>query len=234
MNSVKEARESSQLFDELERIVKEQDEQIKTLHKQIDYLVAEAKLAKSTLPMSPEHLPQYIANNGVKPILRGGGGAGSGSGGGELAKPEQDPVGIGMRDAKYKDSTPLLHVGSSAFEDWFQSQPFATQGGIKQISRDSYAAGMGDPLVTYTTACKPEQEPAAFFQMHNDHFVQVQAEYKNDPDVFPLFAKQPRMLEQKQECETFAAKRKRLPDARFLKSPLIQVVVKSKPEGEQA
>jgi t-SNARE complex subunit (syntaxin) len=38
MNSVKEARESSQLFDELERIVAEQDEQIKVLHKQVHHL----------------------------------------------------------------------------------------------------------------------------------------------------------------------------------------------------
>lgn len=43
---MREARETQTLFDELERIVKEQDEQIKTLHKQIDYLVAEARLAK--------------------------------------------------------------------------------------------------------------------------------------------------------------------------------------------
>lgn len=47
----------------------------------------------------------------------------------------------------YKDSTPELHVGDSSFEDWFQQQPFATQSGAKQIARDSYAAGMGDPLV---------------------------------------------------------------------------------------
>lgn len=57
----------------------------------------------------------------------------------------------GMRQGMYYDSTPKLHVGSSAFENWFQSQPFACAcaDGIKQISRDSYAAGMGDPLVTY-------------------------------------------------------------------------------------
>ena len=73
----------------------------------------------------------------------------------ELSKHEQESVSIGMRDTKYKDSTPLLHVGNSAFEDWFQAQPFATQSGIKQISRDSYAAGMGDPCVTYTA--QPEQ-----------------------------------------------------------------------------
>jgi hypothetical protein len=49
----------------------------------------------------------------------------------------------------YIDSTPTLNVMHSAFEDWFQQQPFATLEGIKQLCRDSYAAGMGDPLVTY-------------------------------------------------------------------------------------
>jgi hypothetical protein len=47
----------------------------------------------------------------------------------------------------YKDGTPQLHVENSSFEDWFQVQPFACQTGVKQIARDSYAAGMGDPLV---------------------------------------------------------------------------------------
>lgn len=51
---------------------------------------------------------------------------------------------------QYKDSTPKLNVMHSAFEHWFQAQPFATQSGIKQMCRDSYAAGMGDPLVTYS------------------------------------------------------------------------------------
>lgn len=74
------------------------------------------------------------------------------------AQPTQaEPPAIGMRDDVYADSTPLLNVGNSAFEDWFQSQPFATTAGIKQIARDSYAAGMGDPLVTY--AAPPPREP---------------------------------------------------------------------------
>jgi len=55
---------------------------------------------------------------------------------------------IGMRDGKYVDSTPLLNVGNSAFEDWFQAHPKACTGD-KQLARDAYAAGMGDPLVTY-------------------------------------------------------------------------------------
>lgn len=45
------------------------------------------ELAKPTLPMSPEHLPQYIATNNIKPTTEGGGGAG-----GKLAKPEQELV----------------------------------------------------------------------------------------------------------------------------------------------
>lgn len=57
----------------------------------------------------------------------------------------------GMRQATYADSTPHLHIGDSAFEDWFQQQPFACQPGIKQIARDAYAAGMGDPLVVAKT-----------------------------------------------------------------------------------
>jgi hypothetical protein len=60
----------------------------------------------------------------------------------------------------YKDSTPNLKVINSAFEDWFQQQPFATQVGVKQMCRDSYAAGMGDPLVTYGFAEKHESVAA--------------------------------------------------------------------------
>jgi hypothetical protein len=60
-------------------------------------------------------------------------------------------------NTNYTDSTPKLSVSDSAFEDWFQAQPFATQTGVKQMCRDSYAAGMGDPLVTYaTTQAQPE------------------------------------------------------------------------------
>lgn len=55
---------------------------------------------------------------------------------------------IGMRNAPYVDSTPKLHVGSSSFEDWFQAHEKACTGD-KQLARDAYAAGMGDPLVTY-------------------------------------------------------------------------------------
>lgn len=57
-----------------------------------------------------------------------------------LAEPvKQEPV-------PYVDSTPHLHVGDSSFEDWYQEHPKAC-GGDKQLARDAYAAGMGDPLV---------------------------------------------------------------------------------------
>ena len=59
---------------------------------------------------------------------------------------------LGQRKHGYSDSTPLLHVGDSSFEGWFQSYPHACEPGIKQIARDAYAAGMGDPLVTYASA----------------------------------------------------------------------------------
>ena len=47
----------------------------------------------------------------------------------------------------YVDSTPHLHVGESSFEGWYQAHPKACTGD-KQLARDAYAAGMGDPLVT--------------------------------------------------------------------------------------
>jgi hypothetical protein len=64
--------------------------------------LAEQELAKPTLPMSPEHLPQYIATNNIKPTLKGGGGAG-----GELAKPERKWLGLSdaelMKEFGYTD-----------------------------------------------------------------------------------------------------------------------------------
>lgn len=49
----------------------------------------------------------------------------------------------------YRDSTPGLHVGESAFESWYDqyllTAPVHQSG--KQRARDAYAAGMGDPLV---------------------------------------------------------------------------------------
>ena len=46
----------------------------------------------------------------------------------------------------YKDSTPELHVGDSAFESWYSTYNPAHKSD-KQRARDAYAAGMGDPLV---------------------------------------------------------------------------------------
>lgn len=71
---------------------------------------------------------------------------------------------LAAAEPAYRDSTPHLNVGNSAFESWFQAQPFATQIGIKQISRDSYAAGMGDPLVVAAAVA----EPVAHLWQHSE------------------------------------------------------------------
>jgi radical SAM superfamily enzyme len=39
------------------------------------------------------------------------------------------------------------HVGDSSFEGWYQTYD-QQQGNMKQIARDAYAAGMGDPLIS--------------------------------------------------------------------------------------
>ena len=58
----------------------------------------------------------------------------------------------------YKDSTPELHIGDSAFESWYNSYSPAHKSD-KQRARDAYAAGMGDPLVTAAPAKADEPEP---------------------------------------------------------------------------
>jgi len=51
----------------------------------------------------------------------------------------------------YKDSTPELHIGDSAFESWYSTYS-PVHKSDKQRARDAYAAGMGDPLVTAAPA----------------------------------------------------------------------------------
>ncbi|WP_228897782.1 hypothetical protein [Acidovorax sp. Leaf73] len=58
----------------------------------------------------------------------------------------------------YKDSTPGLHVGDSSFESWYSGYKLDPTS-IKQIARDAYAAGMGDPLVM--SASTAQAAPAA-------------------------------------------------------------------------
>lgn len=93
---------------------------------------------------------------------------------------------IGMRDRKYIDSTPQLHVGDSAFEDWFQAHPRACEGGgIKQMARDAYAAGMGDPMVL-ARAQLPASAPAVSVDEElSDEDIQKIADQvvENDPQV---------------------------------------------------
>lgn len=99
----------------------------------------------------------------------------------------------------YKDSTPHLHVGDSAFESWFQAQPFATQTGIKQISRDSYAAGMGDPLVV--AAPQQQAEPVAFVNADNlqgltlGHYGYVEIYTYESAGSVPLYTAPPQRKE---------------------------------------
>ena len=57
------------------------------------------------------------------------------------------------------DSTPKLHVGDSSFEEWYQTYP--RQGISKQVARDAYAAGMGDPLVTYAQPVQPAMQASS-------------------------------------------------------------------------
>lgn len=45
-------------------------------------------------------------------------------------------------------STPALHVGDSSFEGWYSTYTKDGWAGLKQVARDSYAAGMDDPLVS--------------------------------------------------------------------------------------
>jgi len=68
----------------------------------------------------------------------------------------------------YKDSTPELHIGDSAFESWYSSYK-PTHKGDKQRARDAYAAGMGDPLVMAAPTTQPAppqeaQEPMAWHE----------------------------------------------------------------------
>ena len=44
------------------------------------------------------------------------------------------------------------HIGDSKFESWYAWHPKAV-GGDKQLARDAYAAGMGDP------PAQPERKP---------------------------------------------------------------------------
>lgn len=61
----------------------------------------------------------------------------------------------------YKDSTPELHVGDSAFESWYSSYN-PTHKGDKQRARDAYAAGMGDSLVMAAPAAVAGPVPSGW------------------------------------------------------------------------
>lgn len=67
----------------------------------------------------------------------------------DVAAPVAQPA--EAEQAEAPDSTPLLHVGESSFEGWYADHCNTGWGTQKQLARDAYAAGMGDPLVTYAT-----------------------------------------------------------------------------------
>ena len=60
--------------------------------------------------------------------------------------PRGKPLYLAAGAQPYKDSTTALSVGDSAFESWFASYT-SVSSSLKQLARDAYAAGMGDPLV---------------------------------------------------------------------------------------
>ena len=67
----------------------------------------------------------------------------------------------------YKDNTPNLGVGDSAFESLFSEYHIANDMiKPKQVARDAYAAGMGDPLVA--PAAQPTV-PDAFGTREGEH-----------------------------------------------------------------
>jgi len=78
-----------------------------------------------------------------------------------LASREEAPPAAGAAQAVYSDNTPQLHIGDSAFEDWYQNY-LPNSVGHKQIARDAYAAGMGDPLVTGRAALAATTAPEPF------------------------------------------------------------------------
>lgn len=75
------------------------------------------------------------------------------------AAPSPDGKAEQAEAPSYCDSTPLLHVGESSFEGWFSDYNPAGKGD-KQRMRDAYAAGMGDPLVTYASKAEQAEAPS--------------------------------------------------------------------------
>ena len=70
----------------------------------------------------------------------------------------------------YKDSTTALSVGDSSFESWFASYT-SVSSSLKQLARDAYAAGMGDPLVVAAGA--QPFDPDASYQEQLDATVGI-------------------------------------------------------------
>lgn len=86
----------------------------------------------------------------------------------------------------YKDSTPGLHVGDSSFESWYSGYKLDPTS-IKQIARDAYAAGMGDPLVTYAPTAQaapagdlPEEQTQPWYDLAWRHGARRHTSFDGD------------------------------------------------------
>lgn len=83
-------------------------------------------------------------------------------------KPSSTPQADSQPAPTYKDSTPELHVGDSAFESWYSTYNPAHKSD-KQRARDAYAAGMGDPLVMAAPVAQGDAEDAARYRFLAGH-----------------------------------------------------------------
>jgi len=81
-------------------------------------------------------------------------------------------------EPKYHDSTPHLHVGDSAFEDWYQAYCVNPPANPKQAARDAYAAGMGDPLVCAAPAVRTFDD-----RLQLARLAEAEAKMRNPPPL---------------------------------------------------
>lgn len=113
---------------------------------------------------------------------------------------KQEPV-------PYEDSTPHLNVGDSSFEGWYQAHPKACSGD-KQLARDAYAAGMGDPLVAPVQPVKHGSSPFKMIQhfvgreQHYNKALELACSYLTDEQVKEIADAMPSSTEQAEPCET--------------------------------
>ena len=86
----------------------------------------------------------------------------------------------------YSDSTAELSVGDSSFESWYASYVKEGTKGLKHHCRDAYAAGMGDPLVTYAQTA-PKQEPFCYLYYERGEEMFAPPDGYRPDDAQPLY-----------------------------------------------